>query len=95
LPTIAGASLIPLPRSARQRRAYTINLTGIGDVNPRVADAREASKRFYRDMLGFWVADEDPEYGGVFTTVGDNFHTLDIGQYRSPDDALRPLRESQ
>jgi hypothetical protein len=35
-------------------------------------------------VLGFWVADEDPKYGGVFTTVGENFHTLNIGQYRSP-----------
>jgi catechol-2,3-dioxygenase len=32
--------------------ADMIKLTGIGHVNLRVAD-QEASKRFYRDVLGF------------------------------------------
>ena len=39
-----------------------IKLTGIGHVNLRVAD-QEASKRFYRDVLGFRIAEEDPEHG--------------------------------
>jgi catechol-2,3-dioxygenase len=69
-----------------------IKLTGIGHVNLRVAD-QEASKRFYRDVLGFRIAEEDPEHGGVFMTLGENFHTLDIGQHPSPDDAARPQRE--
>ena len=68
-----------------------IKLTGIGHVNLRVAD-QEASKRFYRDVLGFRIAEEDPEHGGVFMTLGENFHTLDIGQHSSPDDAPRPQR---
>src|SRR5215467_7730189 len=68
-----------------------IKLTGIGHVLLRVAD-EEASKRFYRDVLGFRIAEEDPEHGGVFMTLGDNFHTLDIGQHPSPDDAPRPQR---
>ena len=68
-----------------------IKLTGIGHVNLRVAD-QEASKRFYRDVLGFRIAEEDPEHGGVFMTLGENFHTLDIGQHPSPDDAPRPQR---
>ena len=45
-----------------------IKLTGIGHVNLRVAD-QEASKRFYRDVLGFVIAEEDPEHGGVFMTT--------------------------
>jgi catechol-2,3-dioxygenase len=66
-----------------------IKLSGIGHVNLRVAD-QEASKRFYRDVLGFRIAEEDPDHGGVFMTLGENFHTLDIGQHPSPVDAPRP-----
>ena len=68
-----------------------IKLDGIGHVNLRVAN-QEASKRFYRDVLGFRIAEEDPEHGGVFMTLGANFHTLDIGQHPSPDGAPRPQR---
>jgi hypothetical protein len=38
------------------------------------------------------IAEEDPEHGGVFTTLGDNFHTLDIGQHPAPETARRPER---
>ena len=68
-----------------------IKLTGIGHVNLRVAD-QEVSKRFYCDVLGFLIAEEDPEHGGVFMTLGENFHTLDIGQHPSPEEAQRPQR---
>jgi catechol-2,3-dioxygenase len=68
-----------------------IKLKGIGHVNLRVAD-QEVSKRFYRDVLGFLIAEEDPDHGGVFMTLGDNFHTLDIGQHPSPREAQRPQR---
>jgi catechol-2,3-dioxygenase len=68
-----------------------IKLNGIGHVNLRVAD-QEASKRFYRDILGFAIAEEDPEHGGVFMTLGENFHTLDIGQHPAPNEAQRPQR---
>lgn len=69
-----------------------IKLKGIGHVNLRVAD-EAASKRFYRDILGFAIAEEDPEHGGVFMTLGDNFHTLDIGQHPAPASAQRPRRD--
>lgn len=68
-----------------------IKLTGIGHINLRVAD-QETSKRFYRDVLGFLIAEEDPDHGGVFMTLGNNFHTLDIGQHPSPENAPRPQR---
>ena len=68
-----------------------IKLKGIGHVLLRVAD-QEASKRFYRDVLGFVIAEEDPEHGGVFMTLGDSFHTLDIGQHPAPESAPRPQR---
>ncbi|HXC29150.1 MAG TPA: VOC family protein [Stellaceae bacterium] len=69
-----------------------IKLKGIGHVNLRVAD-EQASKRFYRDVLGFAIAEEDPDHGGVFMTLGENFHTLDIGQHPSPGEAQRPRRD--
>jgi catechol 2,3-dioxygenase len=73
------------------REDPVIKLKGIGHVNLRVAD-QEASKRFYCDVLGFEIAEEDPEHGGVFMTLGENFHTLDIGQHPAPAEAQRPLR---
>jgi catechol 2,3-dioxygenase len=69
-----------------------IQLKGIGHVNLRVAD-QEASKRFYRELLGFAIAEEDPDHGGVFMTLGENFHTLDIGQHPAPLEAQRPRRD--
>jgi catechol 2,3-dioxygenase-like lactoylglutathione lyase family enzyme len=68
-----------------------IQLAGIGHVLLRVVD-EEASKRFYRDALGFRVAEQDPEHGGVFMTLGDGFHTIDITQHPSPREAVQPQR---
>jgi catechol 2,3-dioxygenase len=68
-----------------------ITLKGIGHVLLRVAD-QEASKRFYRDVLGFRIAEEDPQHGGVFMTLGDTFHTLDLAQHPAPAQAPRPQR---
>jgi catechol 2,3-dioxygenase-like lactoylglutathione lyase family enzyme len=68
-----------------------IKLAGIGHVLLRVAD-EEASKRFYHDALGFQIAEQDPKHGGVFMTLGDGFHTLDITQHPSPSEAVRPQR---
>jgi catechol-2,3-dioxygenase len=64
-----------------------IKLASIGHVLLRVAD-EEASKRFYCDILGFRVAEQDPEHGGVFMTLGDGFHAIDLTQ--APKDAARP-----
>jgi catechol-2,3-dioxygenase len=68
-----------------------MNLSGIGHVLLRVTD-EEASKRFYRDVLGFRIAEQDPEHGGVFMTLGDGFHTIDVMQHPSPQDAPTPQR---
>jgi hypothetical protein len=43
-------------------------------------------------VLGFLIAEEDPDHGGVFMTLGENFHTLDIGQHPAPEEAQRPQR---
>ncbi|MGC2415545.1 MAG: VOC family protein [Stellaceae bacterium] len=68
-----------------------INLAQIGHVLLRVAD-EEASKRYYRDVLGFRIAEQDPEHGGVFMTLGDGFHTIDITQHPAAQEATRPER---
>ena len=67
-----------------------IKLASIGHVLLRVAD-EEASKRFYHDVLGFRVAEQDPEHGGVFMTLGDGFHTIDITQHPAAREASRPV----
>jgi catechol 2,3-dioxygenase len=69
-----------------------MKLQCIGHVNLWAAD-QEVSKRFYRDVLGFAIAEEDIEHGGVFMTLGDNFHTLDIAQHPNPEKAQRPQRD--
>jgi catechol 2,3-dioxygenase len=67
-----------------------IRLKKIGHVLLRVADL-EKSTTFYRDVLGFQVAEQDPQHGrDVFLTLGDDFHTLDLVQHEKPDSAERP-----
>jgi catechol 2,3-dioxygenase len=69
-----------------------IRLTRIGHVLLRVADATRA-KAFYCDVLGFKVAEEEPQHGGVFMTLGDDFHTLDVFAHPAPESAPRPRRD--
>jgi catechol-2,3-dioxygenase len=58
-----------------------MGLTRIGHVNLRVRD-HDRSKTFYTEALGFDVSEEDPVHGGVFMTLGDSFHTLDVNDGR-------------
>src|SRR3989442_4117094 len=46
-----------------------IRLKKLGHVQLRVADL-ERSKAFYRDVLGFRVAEQDPKHGDLFMTLG-------------------------
>lgn len=69
----------------------TIQIAKIGHVNLRVAD-EETSKWFYTEVLGFKVAEHDQEHGGVFCTLGENFHTLDFAQHPNPEAAQKPRR---
>ena len=69
-----------------------IRLTKIGHVLLRVADL-ERSKAFYCNVIGFRVAEQDPEHGqDAFMTLGDDFHTLDIAQHPTPETADSPSR---
>jgi catechol 2,3-dioxygenase len=67
-----------------------IRLAKLGHVLLRVGDL-ERSKRFYIDVLGFQVAEENPE--DTFLTLGGDGHTLDLVQHPHPETAPRPNRE--
>lgn len=68
-----------------------IQLKKLGHVQLRVADL-ERSKAFYRDVLGFRVAEQDPDHGDLFMTLGEDFHTLDMAQHPSPEIGRGPSR---
>ena len=68
-----------------------IRLTKLGHVQLRVADV-ERSKAFYRDVLGFRVAEQDPKHGDLFMTLGEDFHTLDLAQHPNPETGRGPSR---
>ena len=68
-----------------------IRLKKLGHVQLRVADL-ERSKAFYRDVLGFRVAEQDPTHSDLFMTLGEDFHTLDLAQHPSPETDRGPSR---
>jgi catechol 2,3-dioxygenase len=68
-----------------------IRLSKLGHVNLRVSDEEQAT-RFYCDVLGLQIAERDPQHGGVFTTLGGNFHTLDFAQHPDPQSAQKPVK---
>lgn len=68
-----------------------IQLKRIGHVLLRVADV-EKSKAFYTGLLGFRVVEEDPEHGGVFMTLGEQGHTLDLVPTDAPELDPRPAQ---
>lgn len=66
-----------------------IQLKRLGHVLLRVADV-ERSKAFYSGLLGFEVVEEDPAHGGVFMTLGEFGHTLDLFPVQDPS-SVPPL----
>jgi len=54
-----------------------IQLTGIGHVLLRVLDL-ERAKKFYGELLGFEVVEEDPEHGGTFMALPGASHAIDL-----------------
>ena len=69
-----------------------IRLKKIGHVQLRVADLKR-SREFYCDVLGFRVAEQDPDHGDLFMTLGDDFHNLDLTEHRGPEGAAAPTRQ--
>ena len=66
-----------------------MKLKRIGHVALRCAD-EDRSRAFYRDVLGFQVSEQDPEHGGTFMTLGDNFHTIDVFPTPDVENAQKP-----
>jgi len=66
-----------------------IQLKRLGHVLLKVADV-ERSKAFYADLLGFEVVEQDPAHGGVFMTLGEHGHTIDLSPVDDPETA-QPL----
>src|SRR5262245_52089496 len=54
-----------------------IKLAGLGHVLLRVMDL-ERSKKFYADVLGFHILEEDPEHGGTFMALPGQSHAIDL-----------------
>jgi catechol-2,3-dioxygenase len=65
-----------------------IRLKEIGHVLLRVLDL-ERSKRFYSELLGFHVLEEDPEHGGTFMALEGQSHAIDLFQAKDLEAARR------
>lgn len=65
-----------------------IRLKEIGHVLLRVLDL-ERSKKFYSEVLGFHVLEEDPEHGGTFMALEGQSHAIDLFQVKDPEAAQR------
>ena len=58
-----------------------IQLKEIGHVLLRVLDL-ERSKKFYAEVLGFHVLEEDPAHGGTFMALPGQSHAIDLFQVK-------------
>ena len=65
-----------------------IRLKEIGHVLLRVMDL-ERSKKFYAEVLGFHVLEEDPEHGGTFMALEGQSHAIDLFQVKDAAAAER------
>ena len=58
-------------------RGFKMRLTKIGHVLIAVHDLVR-SREFYTSVLGFEILEEDPDHGGVFLTIGEGTHVIDL-----------------
>ena len=65
-----------------------MELKEIGHILLRVLDL-ERSKKFYSDVLGFHVLEEDPEHGGTFMALPGQSHAIDLFQVKDAELAER------
>jgi len=63
-----------------------IRLTGLGHVLLRVLDL-ERARKFYTEVLGFSVLEEDPEHGGLFLALDGQSHAIDLFAVKDLDAA--------
>jgi len=65
-----------------------MRLKEIGHVLLRVLDL-ERSKKFYSEVLGFRVLEEDPAHGGTFMALPGQSHAIDLFQVKDVEAAER------
>ncbi len=65
-----------------------MQLKEIGHVLLRVLDL-ERSKKFYSEVLGFHVLEEDPAHGGTFMALPGQSHSIDLFQVKDAAAAER------
>ena len=65
-----------------------MRLKEIGHVLLRVLDL-ERSKKFYSEVLGFQVLEEDPAHGGTFMALPGQSHSIDLFQVKDAAAAER------
>ena len=65
-----------------------MRLKELGHVLLRVLDL-ERSKKFYSDVLGFRILEEDPEHGGTFMALEGQSHSIDLFQVQDAESAER------
>ena len=65
-----------------------VKLTELGHILVRVLDL-ERSKKFYSEVLGFHVLEEDPAHGGTFMALEGQSHAIDLFQVKDVEAAER------
>ena len=65
-----------------------IRLKELGHVLLRVLDL-ERSKKFYGEVLGFQILEEDPAHGGTFMALPGQSHAIDLFQAKDLEAAER------
>jgi len=58
-----------------------VRLKELGHILVRVLDL-ERSKKFYSEVLGFHILEEDPEHGGTFMSLPGQSHCIDLFQVK-------------
>jgi catechol-2,3-dioxygenase len=61
-----------------------VRLKELGHILVRVLDL-ERSKKFYTEVLGFKILEEDPAHGGTFLALEGQSHAIDLFQVKDAD----------
>ena len=65
-----------------------MKLKELGHILLRVLDL-ERSKKFYSEVLGFQILEEDPAHGGTFMALPGQSHAIDLFQAKDLEAAER------
>jgi catechol-2,3-dioxygenase len=65
-----------------------VKLKELGHILLRVLDL-ERSKKFYSEVLGFHILEEDPAHGGTFMALPGQSHAIDLFQAKDLEAAAR------